>query len=686
MKKKIILIAVFCAVLLSPARGFWSYKYWYCPVSWSEAKVYFQVDWTFDPEFLLIYVAGEGPLPDSNEENTIELPFQYAHGHLPSSRLPWRQRNGDLDKIVFDFGATGHIGDIRIVKVDEGITHIGNWWFAGLYWIKEAAMPLSLQSIGEGAFKGCGELLFFECSDKVKSIGSRAFEGCSNLHEFNVYDPTGNYKISEDPLSIGSGAFTKCKNLKYFNITANSTLGDKVFSESGLESITIPNNVTIGKDAFHGCKNLKSITFQGKINANTEGMFQGCSSLTSVNIPNGVTAIGANAFNGCSSLQTVNIPNGVTSIGDCAFDRCYVLPSVNIPNGVTTIGNDAFLWTGLISVTIPNSVTKIGQQAFNSTGLTSITVPGSVKNIEYATFAFCKNLTSVKICEGVKTVGKWAFQECRKLEKVILPASLDSIAEWIFRDCNSLKVIECNSTTPLTVNANVFAGTDLTKISVFVPYGSVEAYKNAPVWKEFKHIGTYPAGLQLDKHSITTKGNTTVKLNAYLIPHDAVPSVEWSTKNINVAEVNNGVVKFKSPGTAAIVATSHNGIFRDSCFIRVLEDNIDGRPTFADSLLGEWIECDENLQDVPNPEIFGFWKTVTTSPEGYQTISLNCRYNNGAVERTVDGFSIDEVTKVVYVHTTVNTTMYFTVIKLTNNTVTIKNIRTGNIEYFKRVK
>ncbi|MDR2690717.1 MAG: leucine-rich repeat protein, partial [Dysgonamonadaceae bacterium] len=589
--------------------------------------------------------------------------------------------------------------------VDEGITHVGSWWFAGLGYLQEAVMPWSLQSIGEGAFKGCGQLPLFECSDKVKSIGNHAFEGCSNLHEFNVYDLTGNYKISEAALSIGSRAFADCNNLKYFNITANSTVGDEAFSGSGIESIdfkpgisfgksvfsrcplksvTIPdnytlgddifsystletvivnNNVNFGKQSFYNCKNLKSITFQGRINAVTEGMFYGCSSLPSVNIPNGATAIGKNAFN-ASGITSINIPNSVTSIGEYAFYK-----------------------TKLTSVTILNSVTKLEANAFQSSGLISITVPGSVKVIEGGTFAFCNALTSVKLCEGIKSIGSSAFRGCPNLETVSLPASLDSIGECAFTDFSNLKVIECNGTTPPAMHSAAFAVSDLTKASLCVPYGSVEAYRNAPVWKNFKNIGTYPAGIRLDKHSVTARGNTALKLNAYLLPYDAVQSVEWHTKNINVAEVNNGTVRFKSPGTAAIVATTHNGIFKDSCLIRVLEDNLDGRPTFADSLLGEWVECDENLQDIPNPEIFGFWKTVTASPEGYQTISLNCRYNNGFVERTVSNFWFDETAGVVYIRTTANTYLGLVISELTANTITSREMVPANpVLYFKRVK
>jgi hypothetical protein len=126
MMKKIILVAVLCTVILSPARGDWSYKYWYCPVSWSEAKVYFQIGFKENTDRnSVLYVAGEGSLPDSNEDNTAYLYFEYAHGHLPSSRLPWRS-GGDLANIVFDLGLTYSVINIHNITVDEGITHIGN--------------------------------------------------------------------------------------------------------------------------------------------------------------------------------------------------------------------------------------------------------------------------------------------------------------------------------------------------------------------------------------------------------------------------------------------------------------------------------------------------------------------------------------------------------------------------------
>jgi hypothetical protein len=190
--------------------------------------------------------------------------------------------------------------------------------------------------------------------------------------------------------------------------------------------------------------------------------------------------------------------------------------------------------------------------------------------MEDETFASCKALTSVKLCEGVKTTGKSVFYSCEKLEKVSLPASLDTVEGWVFANCPSLKIIECNGTIPPAVNPNAFTNSDITKTSVCVPYGSVDAYRNADVWKNFKNIGTYPAGIHIiNGENFTVNSGTKIKLTAKLLPHDAVPAIIWTSSNSRIASVVDGTVTAHAEGEAIISATTVNGIFTDSCKITV---------------------------------------------------------------------------------------------------------------------
>ena len=79
-------------------------------------------------------------------------------------------------------------------------------------------------------------------------------------------------------------AFAWCDGLKNISIE-NDTIGEHQFENcDGLESITIPANVSeVKTHAFTDCDLLKNITFENAVIGNY--MFAKCSSLESVTIP-----------------------------------------------------------------------------------------------------------------------------------------------------------------------------------------------------------------------------------------------------------------------------------------------------------------------------------------------------------------------------------------------------------------
>ena len=206
------------------------------------------------------------------------------------------------------------------------------------------------------------------------------------------------------------------------------------------------------------------ITFDDNVTSIEGYTFYNCDSLTSVNIPDSVTTIGEGAFLDCDSLTSVNIPDSVTMIGDCAFGWCYSLTSVNIPDSVTTIGDDAFIYcSSLTSVNIPDSVTTIGIFAF----------------------AGCTSLTSVNIPDSVTTIGNSAFWACTSLTSVNIGDSVTTIGDYAFRSCNSLKRVYCKATTPPALGGTYVFYDNGSGRKIYVPAGSVEAYKSADGWNEY---------------------------------------------------------------------------------------------------------------------------------------------------------------------------------------------------------
>ena len=255
----------------------------------------------------------------------------------------------------------------------------------------------------------------------------------------------------------------------------------------GAETVVIPDTIdgksvtSIGRRAFEGCTNLKSITIPNSVTEMGRRAFSGCSSLIGIAIPDNVTEIGKYAFDGCKSLTSITIPDGVTSIGDGAFYNCSSLTEIKVAsensnyvsvNGVlynkdkTTIicypagkkGNN---------YKIPDGVTKVDSSAFiGCSSLTSITIPNSVTEIGYSVFEGCTNLKSITIPNGVTSIGDSAFEDCTSLKSIMIPNVVTSIGNSVFEDCTSLTSITIpNGVT--SIGDSAFEGcTSLTSITL----------------------------------------------------------------------------------------------------------------------------------------------------------------------------------------------------------------------------
>ena len=118
------------------------------------------------------------------------------------------------------------------------------------------------------------------------------------------------FEIPEGTRHIGKSAFAGCENLR---------------------SIIIPNSVTaIGKGAFFHCRNLKVVVIPAKVKTIGEYTFADCYNLKSVNLPQGLRRIECGAFLKCFELKHIAIPSSVRMIDELAFDRCDQLDQVSM--------------------------------------------------------------------------------------------------------------------------------------------------------------------------------------------------------------------------------------------------------------------------------------------------------------------------------------------------------------------
>ena len=164
-------------------------------------------------------------------------------------------------------------------------------------------------------------------------------------------------------------------------------------------------------------------------------------------------------------------------------------------------------------------------------------------------------MTDLIIPEGVTSIVWGAFQNCYNLKSISIPESVTNIGGIAFFECIGLTAITCEATTPPTIgNSNTFGQVDKS-IPVYVPAGSVEAYKVAEGWSEFTNIQAIPNEFTL---MVSAAGYATLYLDyAVDIPDDVKvyigTRVEGNrlmmTRVTGVLPANTGVIVRAETGT-----------------------------------------------------------------------------------------------------------------------------------------
>ena len=306
-------------------------------------------------------------------------------------------------------------------------------------------------------------------STDISTVTNLTLTGTIDVRDFRTMQNM--YLVVLDMSNVSIDAYTG---------TQGNLLGNNVYPANTIQPFS---NSLCGE-----C--LKSITIPLTVTSIGDYAFCGCSSLTSISIPSGVTSIGKRLFYGCTRLTSITIPSSVTSIGNEVFYDCRSLTSITIPSGVTSIGNENFYGcSSLTSITIPSSVTSIGRDAFKGcTILTSLIIPSSVTSIGTGAFFGCSGLTTINIPLGISSIGQGTFEKCESLTSIIIPSSVISIGDYAFFECSSLTSIYAYAAIPINLDSNTFNGVHNDGCTLFVPKGSISAYKTAYYWKDFANI------------------------------------------------------------------------------------------------------------------------------------------------------------------------------------------------------
>lgn len=345
-------------------------------------------------------------------------------------------------------------------------------------------------------FAPCG-LTEYSIPEGITSIGDRAFYDIDyNYDEDMIHLESVSFPSTLK--SIGKEAFKACHSLKNIsNLDGLEKVEDEAFSDTGLESVSLPDGCEVGSYVFRYCKQLTYASLPKTLTSIPEGIFSGCQSLSTIALPDNYTSIKESAFSDCATLESFVYPSSLTRVEGYAFGGCKALESIVLPSSLSYIGDAAFSRSGIKSVVIPNSVTYLGQGAFSSTpleeisfedgckisrllestfaytNLSTVTIPSSVSCIEQEVFENCKLLTTVSFQEN-STMSKFenyenskygTFYGCTSLSKIELPATLTDLGFSTFYGCTSLSEIVIPEAVE-RISQYTFFGSGLTKVTI----------------------------------------------------------------------------------------------------------------------------------------------------------------------------------------------------------------------------
>lgn len=365
----------------------------------------------------------------------------------------------------------------------------------------------TVTEIGESSFKDCRQITYVDIPNTVTYIGEEAFMWCSEMTAVTL----GN-SISK----IDREAFAQCDNLSGVNIADIASWCNIEFA------FYYSNPLYYAHDIYMEGMPVTELNVPESVTSIQPYAFMNATCLTSVTLPSTLLSIGDDTFNGCTGLTSMEIPASVKKIGNGCFDQTNVsrleISDLSawcqiefLVNPLVRIGSLYLNGEELTELTIPDNISVVLPYAFQGcTSLKSVKIPNTVTIIDYAAFDSCSELETVDLGENVTFIGESAFEECMSLKEIRIPDSVITIDEDAFADCSSLTDViigksvetigdeafhDCDALTTITVLAENPPVIDEETFSNFnaqliVPEGSVEKYKNDPIWGKFANIGS----------------------------------------------------------------------------------------------------------------------------------------------------------------------------------------------------
>ena len=367
---------------------------------------------------------------------------------------------------------------------------------------QDVEIPEGVTGISSGAFPSQLTKVWVPAS--VRTIDYEAFKG-TNLQEITFQDD------SAHPSQL-------------------TAIYDEAFSNTPIETLTLPRSVQTVVGAFKGMAGLKTLHLGPNIGPGLlVGDFQYTPRLTTIDVDpdnaNYTSDEGVLYTKDHSSLiayPTAKNPGG----------------SYAVLEGTTTIEQSAFENAQVATVTMPSTLRTIGSQAFTHSHLTSLTLPDGFESAGYWAFAYAEKLTSVDI-GGATSLPDGAFIYARSLASVnlrpdlgrltmldgsslmgtaltslTLPDSVTSIGQWSLASNTSLTQLHLGAGLSSIGSSALSGNTALATVTVNPANASFSEVDGVLYTKDGASLILYPASRAGNEYEVPA-GTTEIGIQAF---------------------------------------------------------------------------------------------------------------------------------------------------------------------------
>lgn len=469
--------------------------------------------------------------------------FWYGHGDAKLTKLTELNSEHLMGVEVIKSGSFAGYKGLTKVIVPSTVGEIELRAFANCNGIKD--IDLNCGVIRQGAFYGCYSIENMTFRSDVKEIES-AFPTKPTTYPTVYY-----YGTPDRWNAIVKGSFAYNKEM-YFNGTKYADIelhcpevvGNGFQYSQWLNTMTIEcgqDTINIAESAFEGSsiKKIGYVPGTGSRSAGTgcfvigKNAFKSCGNLTDIDIFDNAVSIGAGALEGTAWLNAqqgpstlyINLLNGKT-----VYKYLGTAPentSIEVEEGTVDILPSAFWWQeGITAITLPSTLKSIGEGAFTGTNITKLVIPASVEKasgsllykveefiIEDSPIALVDNGTARFDLSNAKKI--YYGRDMNKIGvsasgasdlsvtygKYVTVVNQENYIPAATTEVHALATVPptCETETDWIYDTTYFTGlrsVDFDKCVLYVPELSLDDYRKAEGWNQFKNIQADQSGVE----------------------------------------------------------------------------------------------------------------------------------------------------------------------------------------------